>query len=404
MDLLKKEKLPYCCMLLFLFAAFMEAFGFKNRYMLVCLVLSIGYCLWRQKKIILDVRELILFITFFLYAWIAKKSLLSVTLLPVLFSYLAKLMVYNMEGLKKKEKLIWYMIGVMVLGLCIHGLLNFGELVREYGFAGSKGIRHWGDFWHPERRVPATQQNFYVLPIVAVLFPAVYFIKKHVKVCAVSILMGVVSLWLSLWTDSRIPLLVFAVVLAWELLLFAGMNRERTRIIKWCGILFAGAALFLIFAAVAMQQNWFGIQNTHLYQIIMRDGGILNNIRFKAQFEAIKQLFTYPMGGYQMSLGLSSTHNVWLDMANAAGLIPFIGLLTYTGLSLYDIIRLLGLKNVSQKLKYVLSGIYLAFVLYYMVEPALEANVFLLLPWVYVNGMINASVSTHNEKKRQLEI
>ena len=86
--------------------------------------------------------------------------------------------------------------------------------------------------------------------------------------------------------------------------------------------------------------------------------------------------------------GLNYAHNVWLDLANAAGVIPFVALVGYTILSFFDLIKLLKSAYVSQGIKYAASGIYLAFVLYYMIEPALEANILYLIPWIYINGII----------------
>ena len=53
-------------------------------------------------------------------------------------------------------------------------------------------------------------------------------------------------------------------------------------------------------------------------------GGVLNNVRFKIHRAGLEQLFVYPMGGYQMDfLGHAHAHNTWIDVADAAGIIPF---------------------------------------------------------------------------------
>lgn len=133
------------------------------------------------------------------------------------------------------------------------------------------------------------------------------------------------------------------------------------------------------------------IKNINIYQLdwINRDGGILNNIRFKAQINVLKQIFKYPMGGYRMDLcGLSYAHNVWLDLANAAGIIPFMTFVSYTLIVFTELFKMIRSRGMSNEIKYGLSGIWSSFVLYYMVEPALEANVLYLVPWIYINGMI----------------
>jgi hypothetical protein len=82
-----------------------------------------------------------------------------------------------------------------------------------------------------------------------------------------------------------------------------------------------------------------------------KDGGILNNVRFQAQRLALQQIFDYPMGGYQMNLGgLGQSHNTWLDMANAAGVIPFFAFTAYTLCSLCNLVKFIGNNYIFQKL------------------------------------------------------
>lgn len=396
----KKEKIAYYAILIFFFAAFMEAFGFKNRYMLVCLALCCIYYVWKQRKAVPGIREAILGVSLLVYAYIAKKTIVSVVLLPVLFMYVAKVVVLDSGMRQEGEKKVWHMLGAMVFGLCAHGFLNLWCLLNTYQYAGARGVRHWPDIWTHDALVPATQQNFYILPILALLFPAIYYMRKYTKTCVLVCLCGAFALWMSFWTDSRIPVLIFGLAVFWELLLFAGINKKNKKVLRIC---IAGIIVLIILGVllyIAFQANWFGLQNSRLYQILVRDGGILNNVRFKAQLSAIRQLLVYPMGGYHMDIvGLSYVHNVWLDMANAAGLIPFLGLVIYTAFSLYDLVRLLKNPDVTQEIKYVLSGLYVVFVLYYMVEPALEATVFFMVPWTYLNGIIYACCKMYGLQK-----
>ena len=123
-----------------------------------------------------------------------------------------------------------------------------------------------------------------------------------------------------------------------------------------------------------------------------KGGGIINNVRFKAQRMALEQLFVYPMGGRQMELGRNYCHNTWLDMANAGGLIPFFSFALYTVYALYETVCLLLRKTVSPEIKVSLSGLYLAFFLYLSVEPALDASIHLVTPWIFINGITHGIV------------
>ena len=97
-----------------------------------------------------------------------------------------------------------------------------------------------------------------------------------------------------------------------------------------------------------------------------------------------------------MELGREFCHNTWLDMANAAGLIPFFAFAAYTVYSFYELVRLLFRKTVSAETKMMLTGLYVAYILYLSVEPALDASIHLVTPWIFVNGLIHGSVTKNN--------
>ena len=124
-----------------------------------------------------------------------------------------------------------------------------------------------------------------------------------------------------------------------------------------------------------------------------KGGGIFKNVRFEAQRMALLQLFDYPFGGHQMELGRAFCHNTWLDMANASGVIPFLLFTVYTFYTVYEVARLLLKKSISSETKIIFSGLYLAFFLYMTVEPALDASIHLLTPWIFINGLVHGVIS-----------
>ena len=76
-------------------------------------------------------------------------------------------------------------------------------------------------------------------------------------------------------------------------------------------------------------------------------------------------------------------------MANAAGLIPFFAFAAYTVYTAWETVRLVINKEVGPEIKMILAGLYFAFFLYMSVEPALDASIHLVTPWIFVNGMIH---------------
>lgn len=383
--------------LIFLFCYFFQLFGFLNRYALLCSGILFLLYVFAEKRLYLNIREILLAVGLFLYAWIAGFSLsdiVSTTALPVLLLLIAKYMLFSSDSQASKN--VWRLLTVFVLGFTLHGLLN-SILYFHSGFTENMG-RMWKDIW-TGIDLPATHQNVYVIPALALMFPALLYVKKHAAVCLSMLVIDLFFLIHSICSLSRIPVLLWAIMFVWEVALFLFLNRKSGQLgkyLKTLGLVFIACALLAAFLCIQFNL----LENQRLLSALNRNNGILHNIRFQAQLNAIRQLFVYPFGGYQMDLcGMEHCHNVWLDIANASGLIPFSIIVVYTILTFVDAINLLRNPEIDVKLKYIISGLYFSFTIYYMVEPALMANINFFVPWTYINGIIFGYTSITKRKK-----
>ncbi len=384
----EREKIIYVISLVVLLAFFMQFFNLPNKASLLYVILLCMVYFILQKKILFGIREFLLLAALSLYIWYSGKRNLngiSIVLLPLFFQITGRYLISAAEDKNARLKRMWMLLGVFVAGYTIHAGLNakiFFDLRSElWG-------RHWPDFWTGVY-VPATQHSIYFLPVLALVFPAVLYIRNHKGLCVSVLAASAFSLWFSIITQSRIPLLVFALVFAGEIILFFIFNqnnKKAKRVLLLCGVvMLALAAIGSLFVWL----NWETVQSSSLYAAFSRDGGILHNVRFQVQRNVLKQLFIYPFGGYQMDLaGLNYAHNVWLDMANAAGIIPFVLLVLYTVLGVYDLLMLLKKDCVCPGIKYVAAGLWASLMLYYLVEPALESTVQYIVPWTFISGLI----------------
>ena len=170
---------------------------------------------------------------------------------------------------------------------------------------------------------------------------------------------------------------------------------EREKVMK--NVTPKKAGIFLGCIAVAVAVLVFALKDNDIVVAFInnlsKDGGILNNVRFVAQRKALSQLFDYPMGGTSNELGIIMAHNLWLDMAIAAGLIPFFAFIAYTLWTLYELIRFVFTKGIDTEVKLMIAGIYVAFFLFYMVEPAFNASIHFITPWMLINGLVHGYLS-----------
>ena len=394
---IKKEKgyILYALILVYLTCYFIQLFGFPDLLMLVLGAIFCLILLLNQKKLRVDLGVCLIAITMFSYCIVVFGIRAIVIMMPyipvlmyVLSHYLSKeIKVHDKSGIELSK-----VIYCLVFGHAVHGVLN-----SDLYFAGYRweGTRYWMDVWQREI-IPGTQLTLYYIPVFAVLFPAlINFTKKKSRNIMV-ILLSLFFVYASLATRTRTTLLVLALVFFIQGVIFVLLEKEKVMknvTPKKLGLYFGG---IIVLIAVLV----FALKDLEIIRIFINNlskgGGILNNIRFVVQRQALSQIFDYPWGGSQMVLDLKLTHNVWLDLANEAGIIPFFAFAGYTFWTLYELIRFVMKKEIATEVKLMMVGIYVAFFLYYTVESAIRATVHFMTPWMLVNGLVHGYVSNND--------
>ena len=394
---IKKDKESIICALILVYLAcyFTQLFGFPD---LLMLVLGAVFCLillLKQKRFRIDVGVCLIAITMFSYCIVVfglRAIAIMMPYIPVLMYVLAHYLSKEIKSHDKSAMELSKLIDCLVFGHAVHGVLNSYLYFAGYRW---EGTRYWMDVWQREI-IPGTQLTLYYISVFAVLFPAIlYFSKKVIRNTAV-ILLSVFFVYASLATRTRTTLLVLALVFFVQGVLFVILEKEKVMknvTPKKIGI-FLGAVIVMITALV------FVLKDLEIVQAFIdnlgKGGGILNNIRFRVQRQALSQIFDYPFGGSQMVMDLKLTHNVWLDLANEAGIIPFFAFAGYTLWTFVELIRFVVKKEINAEVKLVIVGIYTAFFLYYTVESAIRATVHFMTPWMLVNGLVHGYISKND--------
>ena len=390
-----KDTIIYSMILIYLTCYFIKLFGFPDLLMLVLGAIFCLLLLLKQKKLRVDLGVCLMAITMFSYCIVVFGIRAIAIMMPyiplvmyVLSHYLSKeIKEYDKSGLELSK-----VIYCLVFGHAVHGVLNSYLYFAGYRW---EGTRYWMDVWQREI-IPGTQLTLYYIPVFAVLFPAlIYFTKKKGRNIMV-ILLSLFFVYASLATRTRTTLLVLVLVFFIQGVIFVLLEKEKVMknvTPKKLGLFFGG---IIVLIAVLV----FALKDLEIIRIFINNlskgGGILNNIRFVVQRQALSQIFDYPWGGSQMVLDLKLTHNVWLDLANEAGIIPFFAFAGYTLWTLYELIRFVMKKEIATEVKLMMVGIYVAFFLYYTVESAIRATVHFMTPWMLVNGLVHGYVSNND--------
>ena len=386
------ETMTFGILILFLFCYFMRLFAFPN---VLTALIGAGICLvmvLQQKRIRIDAGICLLALAMVSYYVIVngvRGLFFTILYLPLIFYVLANYAVCRIREEKDFEKKFRMLLFALVLGTAVYGVLNSYMYYAGYVVPGT---RRWQDFWTGEI-VPGTQHTAYYLPVLAMFFPAVLYFKERKVLNAVLILGTAFFGYSSLATRSRMSVVIFAIVFCLQAALFVWQEREKMQKLISDRKTWVAGAILLIGLIVGI----FLVKDSPVVVAFIENmgkgGGILNNVRFEAQRLALVQLFDYPMGGRLMDLGRTYCHNTWLDMANAGGIIPFFAFASYTLYTAYEMVRLILKKTISTEWKIVLAGLYVAFFLFLSVEPALDASVHLVTPWIFVNGLIHGMIS-----------
>ena len=386
----------YIAVFFFLVCFFMQLYNFQMIWMLVgCGILCICFLI-KQKTIRIDLGIIFLAITMYSFYIIQYGVRAVVTMIPYVPMVMYVLSSYYAGDLKKDstwEKKFLAILFSFIIGYAIHGILN--SYMYYAGYI-KQGTRQWYDFWS-QSYLPATQHSLLYLPMLALVFPAIVWLRKEKIKNIVILILSFLFLYTSVVTKSRIPILIAAMVFCGEAVLYFVLEGKIIRKIfsdkKTCIDLYG-----IIFAIVIIG---FFAKDIELIRTFIdsfsRGGGILHNVRFEVQAKALQQLFDYPMGGHQMDLFVDYDrmyiHNVWLDMANASGLIPFFAFVIFTVYSIINLLLFLKKKDISTEIKIVTTGLYMTFFLFYSVEPALDSSIYYMTPWMMINGLIQGTLS-----------
>lgn len=393
------EKAYWAMNIVILFLFGMRFMGFPNKLSFLWLGAAVFFGVVLFRKNILDLPVILLGIGFVSYSYITGADITSMVIyagIPVLTYLAGKLWCMQGSSICAGKSNAKIMILTLTLGTFACGLLEkYSRFFRftEECYSG----RYWFDFWDGGIR-PATYYMFYAMMTIGVVFWALYIHKREKLLSYGMLLFAAAELAFFAWVETRTPFLVIVIVLFVEFAIFLFLNRKEPYIKP----VVIGIGISVLLGGLIVSAMWFlnlfDIQNSAIGRILTHDGGIFGNVRFQAQRNAVMQLFQYPMGGKHMDIaGLKYVHNVWLDIAYTAGIIPFVFVAAYTVGTMIECVKLVLSKNVPQEMKYLMTGIFIALHLNYSVEPVLDANMIFWAMGACVSGMIKGYLISSKE-------
>jgi len=106
---------------------------------------------------------------------------------------------------------------------------------------------------------------------------------------------------------------------------------------------------------------------------------------------SIGKLFTHPLGWESRQYA----HNMWLDLARSVGIIPLVFLMIFNAKNFINLVKLVKRSPKNILVNSSLITLSIAAILYFFVEPVLEASIFLFTFYCILQGIVKKNIQIH---------
>lgn len=354
--------------------------GFQFGYFLILIMILNG------KKLIKYIDRDFIFLTLFaltyaLFYSVYQESgiqyILIYSFFPSFFYIFGKFLV--LKGLPTKHLvLLFFIIGFL---FSCSSLISIIINIKDNGFAQMN--REIPLFWNG-KEMKATLMAAYLtfnmcLPII--------YLNKQVRIGLfykiIAAIIFIATLLSVFRLGSRTQLLICILSILTSLFFVIPKQTFKSNV-KLLIFLFLIVALVLKFVPLNLNADYFSVLGSRL-----QDSGNTSSAggRTELWYKAIENLLVHPLGWQGTNVRFA--HNLWLDVARYAGLIPFILLIIFTSRSLKNTFYALRKKPNELLFNTVILIFTLSSMLIFFVEPIMEGLVFLFILFCLFQGMIN---------------
>lgn len=184
---------------------------------------------------------------------------------------------------------------------------------------------------------------------------------------------------------SRTQLVITAATILFSLL-FVIPNQSIKANLKLLVILGLGAVFIMNFFSFDLEADYLSTLGQRLQEGSDNSGSAGG--RTERWAKSLENLFTKPFGWSLNEFGYS--HNMWLDVARYAGIVPFLLLVVFTIRSFFNIRKALKLYPKELLLNTTILVYSIALFLIFFVEPIMEGLFNLFVVFCLFQGIINA--------------
>lgn len=316
------------------------------------------------------------------------SSLLMHTAVPFL-TMCAGWVLYEM-GRDRQKNMIRLLIAVAV-GFAVHASLNYFVNVGRSRFM----LR---DFFSgmSEAATGLGAVNTYVVSLIGYWI----FVEKRLAVKLIALACSIPTLLSLLLLGTRTQMIILISMTALTLLIYTFERHGKTALVRVAAIL----AVLALAAMAVYQNNLFGIRTTiDASTLLMRlqdtSVGQLRSdaYRINSVWNGIVSLIENPLGHVDHNY----FHNMWLDIGRVGGWIPFIGIMVFSVVVLFHLVKIMKSPWLRTELRYLLFCLIIGAMINFLAEPIIEGMVDFFYSHVLIVGMMEAMY--HDRSLRRMK-
>ena len=345
----------------------------------------IMYIAWKKNKILVN-KNLIVLIGFSITYYVISMSYgidVSKISIACVLSYYIGIMIVEIS--KTPEKTIIKYTYSIAIGFFIHAMANY---IINIGTQERNTI----DIWTKVAR-SATLQATMLTMLMGSSFFSFFILKNKLHRLIITICI-ILSLLYNLVLGTRTLIIVSIVSFILSEITFIVFYIKKGDIVLKNAKILVKAIIIIL---VIYSSNFMGIrekiEDTKLLRRINKPYSTqeADSNRVETMILAFNNILDYSMGGNTEKVGdLKYIHNMWLDVANQAGIIPFTLLILFTSISLFYLIKTLKSQEFSAEFKIFLVGIYSAVLLNMAVEPIIQGEPLFFIMFCNIVGMVES--------------
>lgn len=363
----------------------LKLFGNYTNSLMVLLIILLSLSIWRKKKIQLNTNLIVLIafsITYYINLLLYSQDVSEISLFCIISYFIGILIICLSKNINKDIKIYIYSIA---LGFFIHAMLNY---FTNLGTTNRNTI----DIWRKTVK-SATLQATMLTMIMGTSFFSLFCVKKRLYKIILGICI-ILSLCYDMVLATRTLLVVSIISFVVSWIIFINSKENKKYLFKSIIILLVFIEIITIIFVTNLGGIREKIEDSNLVKRINRTDTINSDkSRVNTFFLSIKTIFDYPFGGNNDKIGnLKYSHNMWLDVAKEAGIIPFLLLCLFFIINLRNLIKIILNKKEDLNIKILLVGLYVAVLLNLSVEPILQGEPLFLIMFCMIMGMVDTKV------------